>query len=687
MVQFRNQEKEVVFKIVYYGPALSGKTTNIETLHEITDPDGITKVTSLKTSEDRTLFFDLLPFDLGEIQGYHIRIQVYTVPGQVHYNATRKIVLSGADSVVFVADSQDNQLEENYMSWENMKANLLENHMKIDEIPVIIQCNKIDLENSVSSEKVLGKMRVDGQRHVIESSAIDGEGVIDTFRMAVAESLAVFSGKFRMVQKGITREKINESLMKFFEPFEKKRMAAREIGNGAVEIKVPLTGLSEEQQLSAALKAATELAEQHNEIERLSRLGEERLREMTLLYDIGVSIASFKNNDSLALSALRLFSQLKPSWIFSLFGSSKGTVELLGCFGADRDPLFDLGIAQARDIAIALASGKEPARLKDLPGRIEVATGNIAAVPESVTTVLLGDASAPRYAVLVYASSEETEGDEMERVMALFEKLVSPRIVANALSDELAEANEMLERRVIEKTADISRALDGLKDLDEVKHAFVDTASGEMGTPLARIRSCSDYLLRHPDKWFDKGTEYLTTISQESEKLENLATHLFSFSKVKEPFTGNPCDLAAVLDSVLRGLAPRLKAKKVQAVVKKDSEPLLFPINEDDATVLMRQLIDNAIKYTPEGTSVKVFLMEDEKRIVFSVRDFGEGFSKDCPTDKTVSPSPGQQSPPSLKNGGMGLFLVKEVLVKYRGTMHIDQVEPGTIILIELPKA
>lgn len=686
MVQFRNQEKEVVFKVVYYGPALSGKTTNIETLHEITDPDGITKVTSLKTSEDRTLFFDLLPFDLGEIQGYHIRIQIYTVPGQVHYNATRKIVLSGADSVVFVADSQDNQLEENYMSWENMKANLLENHMNMNEIPVIIQCNKIDLENAAAPGKVLEKMGVDGQRHVIESSAIDGEGVVDTFRTAVAESLAVFAGKFRMTQKGITRDKINDSLMRFFEPFEKKRMASREIGNGAVQVKVPLTGLSEEEQLAAALKAATELAEQHNEIERLSRLGEERLREMTLLYDIGVSIAAFKNNDSLALSALRLFSQLKPAWVFSLFASSNGAPEPLACFGADQDPLFAMDSPPAREMAMTLARGKEPVRVKDLPGRIEEISGNIAALPECVTTVLLGDPSSARYAVLVYASSEETEGEEMERVLALFEKLVSPRIVANELSDELSEANELLERRVIEKTADISRALDGLRNLEEVKHAFVDSASGEMGTPLARIRSCSDFLLRHPDKWFEKGAEYLTTISRESERLENLATHLFSFSKVKEPFTGRPCDLSAVLDSVLRGLAPRLKSKKVQAVVKKDSDPLIFPINEDDATVLMRQLIDNAIKYTPEGTSVKIFLMEDEKRMVFSVRDFGEGFSRDCPTDKTVSPSPGEQSPPSLKNGGMGLFLVKEVLVKYRGTMHVDQVEPGTIILVELPK-
>ncbi len=106
MVQFRHAQREIQFKIVYYGPALGGKTTNLEALHEIADPEGNTQLVSLKTAEDRTLFFDFLPFNLGEIQGYQIRYQVYTVPGQVHYNTTRKVVLAGTDAIIFVADSQ-----------------------------------------------------------------------------------------------------------------------------------------------------------------------------------------------------------------------------------------------------------------------------------------------------------------------------------------------------------------------------------------------------------------------------------------------------------------------------------------------------------------------------------------------------------------------------------------------------
>jgi len=685
MVQFRNQEKEILFKVVYYGPALGGKTTNLETLHQITDPEGITKMTSLKTAEDRTLFFDLLPFDLGEIQGYHIRIQVYTVPGQVHYNTTRKIVLSGADSIVFVADSQRERLEENRISWENMKTNLLENKMNPDDIPVIVQCNKIDLEGTASPEEILEALNLDGHRHVTLSSAIDGEGVIDTFRMAVSESLAVFIGKFRLVSKGITREKINEGLMRFFEPFEKKRLAARELERGGGQDKVPLTGLSQEEQLSAALVFATELAEQQEKIERLSRLNEARLREMTLFYDIGVAVSPLKDNDSLVLAALRLFSQLMPSWTFSLFRLEEGETREVGCFGAEKDPLFGAGEAAAAQIASGLLSAGTRDTVDDLPGLVERASGAVAAVPESVTPLFLGGASDRRYAVLAYSSAEDAGSESAKRALSLFEKLVAPKVAANALSEELEKANDMLERRVIERTAELSGALERLKELDAIKHECLGDASGEMRRSIADIRAMSETLLRHPDKWFDKGKANMAAIVAESEKLEKVMERLLSFAAVKQPFTGKPCDLSLVLDESVSALAPRLKAKKITAVVQKDSDSMLFPINGEDAAVLMRQVLDNAVKFTPEGTSVKVFLMEDDKRVIFSVRDFGEGFSGD--PSAVAAEAGARPDRLSLKNGGMGLYLVREVVGKYSGTMHVESMEPGTIVLIEFPKS
>ena len=129
MVQFNFSERTIKAKVVYYGPAQSGKTTNLEQIHRLSDPAGTNRLISLNTAQDRTLFFDLLPFSLGAVAGYDFKVQLYTVPGQVQYNATRRVVLAGADAVVFVADARKSLLKENQAAFENMKVNLLANRL------------------------------------------------------------------------------------------------------------------------------------------------------------------------------------------------------------------------------------------------------------------------------------------------------------------------------------------------------------------------------------------------------------------------------------------------------------------------------------------------------------------------------------------------------------------------------
>ena len=134
--------REITCKIVYYGPGRSGKTSNLQYVHTFVPEDRKGAMVSLATETDRTLFFDFLPLDLGLISGYRTRIQLYTVPGQVYYNATRKLVLRGADGVVFVADSQREQLAENLESFRNLHENLLEEGVNPSEFPIVIQYNK-----------------------------------------------------------------------------------------------------------------------------------------------------------------------------------------------------------------------------------------------------------------------------------------------------------------------------------------------------------------------------------------------------------------------------------------------------------------------------------------------------------------------------------------------------------------
>jgi len=196
MVLFNYSTKELTAKVVYYGPGLCGKTTNLQWIHEKTPIKNKGKMLSLATEADRTLFFDFLPIDLGTIRGMKTRIQLYTVPGQVFYNATRRMVLKGADCVVFVADSQEPMLDANLDALANLKENLEANEIDADEIPTVLQYNKRDLPNALPVE-ILNE-RLNGRGLLFyEAVAMKGQGVDETLKAAtglVFKSLATKYG-------------------------------------------------------------------------------------------------------------------------------------------------------------------------------------------------------------------------------------------------------------------------------------------------------------------------------------------------------------------------------------------------------------------------------------------------------------------------------------------------------------
>jgi len=181
MVVFNYSGAELNAKVVYYGPALSGKTTNLEFIYERMPDDTKGKMVSMKTRTDRTLFFDFLPLDVGEINGYRTRILLYTVPGQVYYNATRKLVLKGADAVVFVADSQASKMEENIESLRNLEENLNEHGLTLDTMPWVIQYNKRDLPDALPVETLNSKLNLLNVPSY-EAVATTGHGIYETFR-------------------------------------------------------------------------------------------------------------------------------------------------------------------------------------------------------------------------------------------------------------------------------------------------------------------------------------------------------------------------------------------------------------------------------------------------------------------------------------------------------------------------
>jgi hypothetical protein len=173
--------REITCKIVYYGPGRSGKTSNLQYVHAFVPDERKGPMVSLATETDRTLFFDFLPIDLGTISGFRTRIQLYTVPGQVYYNATRKLVLRGADGVVFVADSQKERTEDNLESFRNLHENLLEEGIEIREFPMVLQYNKRDLPGVLPINDLDDLLNFRGVP-AFPASALEGAGVFDTLK-------------------------------------------------------------------------------------------------------------------------------------------------------------------------------------------------------------------------------------------------------------------------------------------------------------------------------------------------------------------------------------------------------------------------------------------------------------------------------------------------------------------------
>ena len=183
MVQINFAQKEIQCKIVYYGPGMSGKTTNLELIHAKAPNDHRGELTSIATTGERTLYFDYMPLDLGQIAGINTKFQLYTVPGQVYYNATRKLVLQGADGVVFVADSQARRFDENMESLQNLQENILAEGMDIRDMPLVYQYNKQDLP----ADLIMNPAELDDALNFrsvrsFSSDCLHGSGVFETLK-------------------------------------------------------------------------------------------------------------------------------------------------------------------------------------------------------------------------------------------------------------------------------------------------------------------------------------------------------------------------------------------------------------------------------------------------------------------------------------------------------------------------
>lgn len=214
MVQINMSEREITVKVVYYGPALSGKTTNLQKLHEMMDNSSRSKMVTLDTTGDRTLYFDFLPIEFGTASGFSVKLKLFTVPGQVMHKSTRKVVLAGADAVAFVADSQRASASANAYSWRDMEANLASNGIDFATIPKVVQFNKRDLPDVKPLQEIKDAW---GDVLTFPAVAIRGEGVRETFRELMRQLYRAMDSRHSFGEKfGVSEEDFLKGVFKNF---------------------------------------------------------------------------------------------------------------------------------------------------------------------------------------------------------------------------------------------------------------------------------------------------------------------------------------------------------------------------------------------------------------------------------------------------------------------------------------
>ena len=419
-MQFSSADKSLYLKLVYYGPGLSGKTTNLETIHRITDPDERQKMVSLRTQEDRTLFFDLLPFNLGRLYGFDVRVKLYTVPGQVQYDTTRRQVLAGADGVVFVADSQRRMLAENARMVRYLVNNLRDNGLDPETVPLVFQWNKRDLPDIVPEAELAREL---DWRHVpaIGAIATTGTGVMETFREITVLTLEHLAANAPGVGDRMRAKTIRSEVEKVFAPFLGRSIApARATGvavstptkavnsadggnAGPVDARRAVFGLDD--LLSEAVHANLAMSEQLLEAHQKSAHARADREALGALVSTALGAGSSEEILRAALDALVRARELPIGAVLLGTGRPEPLRAVAGV-GRPHDPLNAIVSPGLGSVATSLLDRGEPVLCHDITG--ELLFGQPSAETEGLRGVLavpFGPTAPPRLLLLAYAAS------------------------------------------------------------------------------------------------------------------------------------------------------------------------------------------------------------------------------------------------------------------------------------------
>ena len=723
MVQFDNQNRQIKIKIVFYGPAVGGKTTSLQHIHRITDPEQRTKLYSLNTANDRTLFFDLLSLNLGRIRDFRLVLQVFTVPGQVQYDATRRTVLAGADGVVFVADSQAAQRQANLASLADLKTNLAANNLDAAATPLVFQYNKRDLDPVLGIDAMDAELNPDG-RPSFASVATRGEGVLEAFTAIGEMTLTSIAERLGIGASPQAAEQLRQQMARAMAPYLGAAPAA---APDDVEITLPAgqgdeTGVFKDQDLVAeAVRSSLAITDLSSRLDLAQRQLERRVREMESISEFGRAVSNERDPAAvLRLLITTTIHLLQVKGASVLVRHDSETLREAVLHGFEADPLMRHTEHDGHPLAMALLDARTPCLLArglddDTQAMTLMAVENAGFTSAAAVPLLTQDKTVGLLAA--YGDRERRDLDEGDLKALTVLGATAAMGYANAIAwRQMEELSQGLEAQVAERTAELRNTLAesrrlaadvadkkallenayrDLAALDEVKNQLINRLSLEFRTPVTSLFSAAKVLGRSEPVPPDKAARLVTVIRDEAEKLLEMIESVFQASVLGSGagrVQPNPAPAQELFRSAiapLRDLA-RQRGVKVQVMAPNDLETVLCEPESIEAA--LRAVIRNGIEFNHPGGEVRLEVRrvssDGRPWLQLRVIDTGPGIPE---ADLAEVCSPfwqGDDAAAGKRYGiGLGLTIAKRVVENHGGELSITSAQgEGTRVILTLPQ-
>ncbi len=661
MVQISFTKKEILIKIVYYGMALGGKTTSLQYIHSRIKNKGNAKLYSVKTEEDRTLFFDFLPITVPSLNDYKIKLKLYTVPGQVKYTSTRRAVLAATDGIVFVVDSQEHLINENRESLKDLADNLKFYNFDINKIPLVMQYNKRDLKNTLSLPECKKNYNVKNWPD-FPTIAINGTGVLDAFfeisRMVVDDliknkKLSVpdnFSDEFILYLRDIFSEEIEEEGEE-----EKKDNLKKTKEKKGSEFKIVFPSSktdSGDELIHQAVQTNMELTELYNELEETKSKLEVKVNQLISASKLAQAIVSELDLNKifkLACDSLKLSTKMGVS---ILLEDKKGNLTQQFIDNITEDYLIEIARETGNYLhnqvynqnkIVVVAKNKNTEIYKLIKKYHPLVKGCIS-LPLRKSNKKIGLINL----YLFQSIPIEESTLHFFNIMANFISIAidNARLYAtvNTLNRELKEKmdfieniNKELEKKVAERTRELElknkqleSLLAQLRTIDKLKDDFMGLMSHELKTPLTSIityaETISDGYISDPEEL----KRFAKVIYREGTYLASIVERVLDTVNIENnrlELILQPYPLKALVMEQMHRLEEQMKEKKIKVEINiKDT--LVYVDNEQAGKVIFF-VIENAIKYNPPGELINIYSTVEKDKAKLYIADSGPGIKKE----------------------------------------------------------